>query len=79
MKSGSSGISTPPAGKYTHQPTLIIVPPANMDEECPVDASYQDPTLWLVYLLGDPLVLLGSFDSKEEAEEFAENYEPAPS
>lgn len=71
-------ISTPPAGQRDSKPALIIVPPVNSNEPCNVDPSYQHPTLWRVYEVCDPLILMGEFDTREEAELFLENHGVAP-
>lgn len=71
-------ISSPPTGQRDSKPALIIVPPGNSNEPCKVDPSYQHPTLWRVYEVGDPLVLKGDFDTREQAELFVENYGVAP-
>ena len=71
-------IPNPPAGERKTRATLIIVPPANSSEPCGVDPSYQHPTLWRVYEVGDPLILRGEFATLEEAVLFVENYGIAP-
>jgi hypothetical protein len=69
---------SPPAGERNRRRAMIIVPPVNSNEPCVVDPSYQHPTLWRVYEVGDPLVLKGEFDTREEAEVFVKNYGVAP-